>query len=52
MKLINRNAYNLSAMSIEPEMVKAAIQEYKPEFTLDYDVDPVRQSIAIVGQTV
>lgn len=44
-KLINRNAYNLSAMSIEPEMVKAAIQEYKPEFTLDYDVDPVRQSI-------
>ncbi|MEB6277774.1 NAD-dependent epimerase/dehydratase family protein [Staphylococcus gallinarum] len=45
-KLINRNAYNLSAMSIEPEMVKAAIQEYKPEFTLDYDVDPVRQSIA------
>ncbi|RIP36093.1 NAD-dependent epimerase/dehydratase family protein [Staphylococcus gallinarum] len=45
-KLINRNAYNLSAMSIEPEMVKAAIQEYKPDFTLDYDVDPVRQSIA------
>ncbi len=45
-KLIHRNAYNLSAMSIEPEMVKAAIQEHMPEFTLDYDVDPVRQDIA------
>ena len=44
-KLINRNAYNLSAMSIEPEMVKEAIQEYYPDFKLDYDVDPVRQSI-------
>ncbi|NJH96904.1 L-threonine 3-dehydrogenase [Staphylococcus agnetis] len=45
-KLINRNAYNLSAMSIEPEMVKEAIQEHMPNFTLDYDVDPVRQGIA------
>ncbi|MEB8210984.1 NAD-dependent epimerase/dehydratase family protein [Staphylococcus succinus] len=45
-KLINRNAYNLSAMSIEPEMVKEAIQEYYPEFELDYEVDSVRQAIA------
>lgn len=45
-KLIHRNAYNLSAMSIEPEMVKEAIQEHMPNFTLDYDVDPVRQGIA------
>lgn len=45
-KLIHRNAYNLSAMSIEPEMVKEAIQELMPNFTLDYDVDPVRQGIA------
>lgn len=30
-KLINRNAYNLSAMSIEPEMVKTAIQEHYPD---------------------
>ena len=27
-------------------MVKEAIQEYYPDFKLDYDVDPVRQSIA------
>lgn len=45
-KLINRNAYNLSAMSIEPEMVKEAIQEFYPEFQLEYDVDTIRQSIA------
>ncbi|MDG0820228.1 NAD-dependent epimerase/dehydratase family protein [Staphylococcus equorum] len=45
-KLINRNAYNLSAMSIEPEMVKEAIQEFYPEFQLEYNVDPIRQSIA------
>ncbi|WP_251943400.1 NAD-dependent epimerase/dehydratase family protein [Staphylococcus sp. Marseille-Q5304] len=45
-KLINRNAYNLSAMSIEPEMVKASNQEYLPDFELSYDVDPQRQAIA------
>ncbi|MEX5914821.1 NAD-dependent epimerase/dehydratase family protein [Staphylococcus ureilyticus] len=45
-KLINRNAYNLSAMSIEPEMVKAAIQEHYPDFKLNYEVDPDRQGFA------
>ena len=45
-KLIHRNAYNLSGMSIEPEMVKEAIQEYYPDFELTYDVDPDRQGIA------
>jgi nucleoside-diphosphate-sugar epimerase len=45
-KLINRNAYNLSAMSIEPEMVKEAILEHYPNFELDYNVDPDRQAIA------
>ncbi|MFH4875618.1 NAD-dependent epimerase/dehydratase family protein [Staphylococcus cohnii] len=45
-KLINRNAYNLSAMSIEPEMVKAAIQEHYTDFKLSYEVDPDRQGIA------
>ena len=27
-------------------MIKKEIQKYIPEFTLDYDVDPVRQTIA------
>ena len=45
-KLVTRNGYNLSAMSLEPEMIKKEIQKYIPEFTLDYDVDLVRQMIA------
>lgn len=45
-KLIHRNAYNVSAMSVEPETVKASIQKIMPEFELGYDVDPDRQAIA------
>lgn len=45
-KLIDRNAFNVSSMSFEPEDIKRSIQKYIPEFTMDYDVDPVRQSIA------
>ena len=33
-------------MSFDPEMVKEAIQEYYPDFKLEYDVDPIRQGIA------
>nr|WP_263314300.1 L-threonine 3-dehydrogenase [Mammaliicoccus sp. Marseille-Q6498] len=45
-KLINRNAYNVSAMSVDPETIKASIQKIMPEFELGYDVDPERQAIA------
>ncbi len=45
-KLKHRNAFNVTAMSIEPEDVKAAIQKHIPEFTMNYEVDPVRQAIA------
>ncbi len=45
-KLIDRNAFNVSSMSFEPEEIKRSIQKYIPEFTMDYDVDPIRQSIA------
>ena len=34
-------------MSIEPEMLKQAIQVYYPDFTLDYDIDLERQDIAL-----
>ncbi|WP_414047326.1 L-threonine 3-dehydrogenase [Macrococcus equi] len=44
--LKDRNAFNVTAMSIDPEMVAASIRKYIPEFELDYDVDPVRQGIA------
>lgn len=45
-KLINRNAYNVSAMSADPETFAAKIRKHLPDFRLSYQVDPVRQSIA------
>ncbi len=45
-KLIHRNAFNISAMSFDPEGIASSIRKYIPEFKLDYDVDPVRQAIA------
>ena len=45
-RLVHRNLYNVSAMSVEPETVKASIQKILPEFELGYDVDPDRQAIA------
>ena len=45
-KLKHRNCFNVTAMSIEPEMIAAEIRKHIPEFTIDYQIDPVRQSIA------
>ncbi|OZS77648.1 UDP-glucose 4-epimerase [Tetzosporium hominis] len=45
-KLIHRNAFNVTAMSFDPEMLAASIRKEIPEFKLSYDVDPVRQAIA------
>lgn len=45
-KLKHRNAFNISGMSFEPEQLKQAIQKYIPDFTMDYNVDPIRQDIA------
>ncbi|MGP4070943.1 L-threonine 3-dehydrogenase [Piscibacillus sp. B03] len=45
-KLEHRNAFNVTAVSAAPEDFARAIQKHIPEFTIDYDVDPVRQAIA------
>ncbi|MCA8926675.1 MAG: NAD-dependent epimerase/dehydratase family protein [Alphaproteobacteria bacterium] len=45
-RLANRNAYNVSAMSVTPEEMAAAIAARLPGFAIDYDIDPVRQAIA------
>lgn len=45
-KLVHRNAFNVTAMSFEPEMLAAEIRKHIPEFKLTYKVDPVRQAIA------
>ena len=44
--LKHRNAFNVSAMSFDPEIIAASIRRHIPEFTIDYDVDPVKQGIA------
>ena len=45
-RLIHRNAFNIAAMSFDPEGVFNAIKKYKPEFEMDYDVDPRKQANA------
>lgn len=45
-RLIHRNAFNVTAMSFDPEIIAAAIKKHIPEFTIDYDVDPVKKAIA------
>lgn len=45
-KLVHRNAFNISAMSFAPENIYAEIKKHIPEFTITYDVDPMRQANA------
>ncbi len=44
--LTHRNAFNVTAMSVDPEAIAAAIRRQIPEFKLTYQVDPIRQAIA------
>ena len=45
-RLKHRNAFNVTAMSFDPEIIAESIRKYIPEFTMDYDVDPVKKAIA------
>ena len=45
-RLIHRNAFNIAAMSFDPEGVLAAIRKYKPNFEMEYKVDPLKQANA------
>lgn len=45
-RLIHRNAFNITGMSVSPEMIADSIRRYIPDFKLDYDIDPLRQDIA------
>jgi len=45
-RLKHRNAYNVTAMSFNPEMISAEIRKHIPEFAMDYAIDPVKQQIA------
>ena len=45
-KLKHRNAFNVTAMSFDPEIIAESIRKHIPEFTMDYNVDPVKKAIA------
>jgi nucleoside-diphosphate-sugar epimerase len=45
-RLHHRNAYNVTAMSVTPAEIAEAIRRHIPSFTVDYEIDPVRQAIA------
>lgn len=45
-KLIHRNAFNVTAMSFDPETIANNIRRYIPDFKMVYKPDPLRQAIA------
>lgn len=45
-RLVHRNAFNVTAMQLAPERLAAEIRKHMPGFEIDYDIDPVRRSIA------
>lgn len=45
-RLIHRNSFNVTAMSIDPEMLFNAIRKHYPGFEIEYKTDPLRQAIA------
>jgi nucleoside-diphosphate-sugar epimerase len=45
-RLVHRNAFNVTAVNFTPEQLGAEIRKHIPEFTIEYQVDPVRQGIA------
>lgn len=45
-RLIHHNAFNVTAMSFTPEQLADEIKKHISDFSIHYNIDPVRQSIA------
>ena len=45
-RLIHRNGFNIASMSFDPEEIFNVIKRHKPDFEMEYNVDPLKQSIA------
>ena len=45
-RLKHRNSFNIASMSFDPEEIYNAICEEMPGFQMEYQVDPLKQSIA------
>lgn len=45
-RLIHRNSFNIASMSFTPEIIAAEVKKLIPGFTMDYNIDPMKESIA------
>ncbi|MDD6252830.1 MAG: NAD-dependent epimerase/dehydratase family protein [Bacteroidales bacterium] len=45
-RLIHRNSFNIASMSFAPETIYEAIKKVIPDFQIEYQPDPLKQSIA------
>ncbi len=46
-RLVHRNAFNVTAMQLSPRQLADEIRTHIPALEIDYDVDPVREGIAL-----
>ncbi len=45
-RLVHRNSFNITSMSLEPCILSDAIRREMPDFRMEFAIDPLRQSIA------
>ena len=45
-KLVHRNSFNIASMSFTPDIIAAEIRKRIPSFTMDFNIDPVKEEIA------
>ncbi|MBO5763923.1 MAG: NAD-dependent epimerase/dehydratase family protein [Bacteroidales bacterium] len=45
-KLVHRNSFNITSMSFTPEQLFTEIKKRIPEFTWNYNIDPVKEQIS------
>lgn len=45
-RLIHRNGFNVASMSFDPQIIYEEIKKLRPEFEMEYNVDPMKQAIA------
>ena len=44
--LVHRNAFNVTAMNFDPEIIAQSIRKHIPAFSMNYQVDAVKEKIA------
>jgi nucleoside-diphosphate-sugar epimerase len=45
-RLHHRNSFNIASMSFTPDIIATEIQKRLPDFTIDFDIDPIKEQIA------